>query len=135
MAVGSVVTALVDFRQQHLHRGDALGPAPRELCAVISRAAWFRRHDVTRGQLNKTHPSLNPPETETQLLGDILDRDIGVVQGPDPVEQGLATSVAALPRQDLSLGLRHTELVTGERHHRVDVIFRNRRRRSPDRQT
>jgi hypothetical protein len=104
MAVGSGVAAPVDFHQQPFHRGDTLGPAPREIRAVISRRGRFRRHDVTRGQLNEAHPPLNPPETETQLLGNIPDRHIGVVYGSDPVEQSLAISIAALPRHDSSLG-------------------------------
>ena len=69
MAVGSGVAALADFRQQPLHRGDTLGPAPREIGAIISRRGRFRRHDVTGGKLNQAYPTLNPPQTETQLPG------------------------------------------------------------------
>jgi hypothetical protein len=58
MAVRSGVAAPVDFHQQRLHCGDTLGPASREIGAVISRRARFRRHDVTRGQLNEAHPRL-----------------------------------------------------------------------------
>jgi hypothetical protein len=40
-----------------------------------------------------------------------------------------------LPRQDFPLGPRHTGLLSGDRHHRVDVIARERRWLSSDRRT
>ncbi len=76
---------------------------------------------------------MNSAQAKTQCQADLLDRRLSVVQCSDPVEQGLAISIAGLPLQVLPLGSRHS--LTGTGYAGAGLVIGCRRRLSPGRWT